>query len=95
MRSLQDEIIQAQRELTCPICGRHFGIKDIRVQPTFGQGIVELAVSCNREHFPVILLVPVNLKKLIEAGPIRRKELKLAETRIDKINDIQELVKTK
>lgn len=94
MRSLQDEIIQVQRDLTCPICSRHFSLKDIRVQPTIGQGIIELAVNCSRGHFPVILLVPVNLKELIKAGPITRKELKNAYEHIEKINDLQELVKT-
>lgn len=95
MRSLQDEIIQVQRDLTCPICGRHFSFRDIRIQPTLGKGVVELAVSCNRGHFPVILLVPINLKKLLEAGPISKEELVKAHKRIDEIKDIQELIKTK
>jgi len=86
MRSLQDEIRQAQQELTCPICGRTFELRDIHLR-TFGKPNVELSVTCSRGHFPVILLVPVTLKEMIKAGPISKTELGKVCQKIDKLSD--------
>jgi len=78
MRSLQDEIAEIQRELNCPICSRTFELRDIQLKAFHDSTNVELSVICNRGHFPVILLVPVNLKEIAKAGPITKKELKQA-----------------
>jgi len=86
MRSLQDEIRQAQQELTCPICGRTFELKDISLR-SYAQTNVELSVTCSRGHFPVILLVPISLKEMVRAGQITRGELKQAFTKIDRLRD--------
>jgi hypothetical protein len=92
MRSLQDEIRQAQRDLFCPICGRTFELKDIRIRSFFASGTVELSVNCSRSHFPVILLVPITLKELAKAGYITKRELKIANQKIDRLNkSFQEL----
>ncbi|HSX41974.1 MAG TPA: hypothetical protein VLE93_01340 [Candidatus Saccharimonadales bacterium] len=94
MRSLQDEIRQAHRDLFCPVCGRTFELKDIRVRSFLGNGAVELSVNCSRGHFPVIMLVPLTLKELAAAGPITKKELKIATQKIDKLEkSFQELQK--
>lgn len=91
MRSLQDEIRQTQRELSCPVCGRSFNLRDIRVRSYVGNSSVELSIVCSRGHFPVILLVPVSLKEIAQAGPITEKELKSVQRKIDKVEEsIQE-----
>ncbi len=92
MRSLQDEIRQAHRDLFCPVCGRTFELKDIRVRSFFPNGAVELSVSCGRGHFPVIMLLPITLKELVKAGPITKRDLKQAHQKIDKLDQsFQEL----
>lgn len=94
MRSLQDEIRQAHRDLFCPVCGRTFELKDIRVRSFFTNGTVELSMNCNRGHFPVIMLVPISLKELAKAGPISKTELRRASQTIDKLEkSFQELHK--
>lgn len=92
MRSLQDEIRQAHRDLFCPVCGRTFELKDIRVRSFFSNGTIELSVNCSRSHFPVIMLVPITLKELAKAGPITKRELKKAGQKIDQLEkSFQEL----
>ena len=93
MRSLQDEIRQAQKELSCPICARTFQLRDIRVRSFPGGGSAELSVICSRGHFPVILLIPVNLRDLVNAGPITDRELKIVGKKISNLDkSIKELI---
>lgn len=95
MRSLQDEIRQTQRELSCPVCGRSFNLRDIRVRSYVDHNSVELSIVCSRGHFPVILLVPVSLKEIAQAGPITEKELKSVQRKIDRVEEsIQELLQS-
>ena len=86
MRSLQDEIRQAQRDLTCPICSRTFALRDFNVRSFLDSTSVELSVVCQRGHFPVILLVPVTLKELAKVGRITDRELKLVSKKIDMLD---------
>jgi hypothetical protein len=96
MRSLQDEIRQTQRKLSCPVCGRTFDLRDIRVRSYLGNNSVELSVVCSRGHTPIILLVPINLKAIAQAGPITDKELRRALRKIDSLQEtIQEITKEK
>lgn len=83
MRSLQDEIRQAQQELTCPICSRTFELRDINIRAYQPNAAIELSVTCNRGHFPIILLVPLALKDLLNAGPILPLELKALHAEVD------------
>ena len=87
MRSLQDEIKQAQRDLSCPICSRTFEVKDICVRSYVDETTIELSVICDRGHFPVILLVPVTLKELAKVGPITKKELLVVSKKIDQLQE--------
>ena len=87
MRSLQDEIRQAQRDLFCPICSRTFGLKDINVRSFLDSNTVELSVVCQRGHFPVVMLVPVTLRELARAGQITPRELKIVDKRIDALKE--------
>jgi len=84
MRSLQDEIRQAQKDLSCPICARTFQLRDIRVRSFIGHGSAELSVMCSRGHFPVILLVPISLKEATNAGSITKEEIQEFSVRITK-----------
>lgn len=86
MRSLQDEIRQAQQELTCPICNRTFELRDIQLR-NYGKSSVELSVTCSRGHFPVILLVPITLKDMVKAGQIGDREMEKAFIKIDRIRE--------
>ncbi|MEX1123599.1 MAG: hypothetical protein WEC81_00220 [Patescibacteria group bacterium] len=96
MRSLQDEIRQAQKDLSCPICARTFQLRDIRIRSFLGNGSAELSVVCSRGHFPVILLVPVNLKEVTNAGPITEGEIQRLGKKISKLNrSISELISKK
>jgi hypothetical protein len=87
MRSLQDEIGEMQRELSCPVCSRVFTLRDIQLKAFYDNASVELSVICNRGHFPVIMLVPVNLQEVAEAGPITRRELKRAYGSLERLPD--------
>ncbi|MBI4948249.1 hypothetical protein HY844_01670 [Candidatus Berkelbacteria bacterium] len=94
MRSLQDEIRQAQRDLFCPICSRRFELKDINVRGGSSPTTVELSVVCQRGHFPVVLLLPVTLKEVLKAGPITDGLVKIASKKIDKVSQsLEELIK--
>lgn len=86
MRSLQDEIRQAQRDLFCPICSRTFELKDIQLHSFPDKARLELSVVCNRGHFPVILLVPV-LCEATKAGAVTQTEARLAGKRISELTD--------
>ena len=85
MRSLQDEIRQAQQELTCPVCSRTFELRDIHIRAFDFNKNIELSITCNRGHFPIILLVPLTLKELIKAGPISTVELKKINAEVDSL----------
>lgn len=85
MRSLQDEIKQAQRDLFCPICSRTFALKDIRIRTFLSNSAVELSVICNRGHIPVILLLPIVLKEVAKAGHISPTELRKAYKKIESL----------
>lgn len=87
MRSLQDEIAEMQRGLSCPVCSRTFGLRDIQVKAFYDNASVELSVICNRGHFPVIMLVPVNLQEIAEAGPITKSELRQTYGVLARLND--------
>jgi len=96
MRSLQDEIRQALRDLFCPICSRTFELREIRVRSLVHQSTIEISVVCNRGHFPVILIVPILLSEVAEAGLISNTELKKTYARIDRLKDsIYELIPKK
>ena len=86
MRSLQDEIRKAQQELTCPICSRSFELRDIHLRH-FGAASAELSVTCNRGHFPIILLIPLTLKEIAKAGQISSAELKAVFAKINSIKE--------
>lgn len=90
MRSLQDEIRQAQQELTCPICGRMFELRDIHIRAFDFKKAIELSVTCSRGHFPIILIVPLTLKELVKAGPINEIELKKIHAQIDQLDQTLE-----
>ena len=92
MRSLQDEIRQAQQELTCPVCSRTFELRDIHIRAFGADKGIELSVNCNRGHFPIILLVPIALKELIKAGPISSSELKKIHAEVDSLGDTLEKI---
>jgi len=92
MRSLQDEIRQAQQELTCPVCSRTFELRDIHIRAFDVNKAVELSVTCNRGHFPIILLVPLTLKELIKAGPISSGELKKINAEVDALDGTLEKI---
>jgi hypothetical protein len=87
MRSLQDEIAELQRELSCPLCSRTFSLRDIQLKAFQNNASVELSVICNRGHFPVIMLVPVNLQEVAQAGPITRGDLRRAYGSLEKLPD--------
>src|SRR3990167_7310685 len=87
MRSLQDEIRKAQQELTCPVCGRMFELRDINIRAYEFNKAVELSVTCNRGHFPIILLIPLTLKEIAKAGQISSAELKAVFTKINYIKE--------
>lgn len=96
MRSLQDEIRQALRDLFCPICSRTFTLNEIRIRSLAHQSTVEISVICNHGHFPVILIVPIMLADVAKAGLITPSELKRTYARIDSIKEsIYELIPKK
>jgi len=96
MRSLQDEIRQVQGSLTCPICGRSFDLKDIRVRGFIQNLTIELSIVCERSHTPLILIVPLDYRRLAKLGPITELEVRFAHRRIDNLKkSIRELANKK
>lgn len=95
MRSLQDEIRQVQRDLSCPICSRRFELKDIQVATDSEAGNAQVSVNCRRGHFPVVLVVPLVLSSLANAGPITSQELRSTANLIDRLASMDELLPIK
>lgn len=55
MHSLIELLQQAQKELTCPTCGRHFMLSEIRPRGRVKNNIMLQAI-CANNHFPVVLI---------------------------------------
>lgn len=55
MISLLELLQQAQKELTCPTCGRTFLISEIRPRGRVNNTVMLQAV-CSNNHFPVVLI---------------------------------------
>lgn len=95
MRSLQDEIRRAQRELICPICARKFDVRDINLRLMSGNTVAELSVSCSRGHFPVVVFAPVTVAKTtaMKMKALDEDELRVIEKRISNLVDMAQLFK--
>lgn len=55
MLSLIELIHQAQKELSCPTCGRTFLLSEIRPRGHVNNTIMLQAV-CSNNHFPIVLI---------------------------------------
>ena len=84
MRSLQDEIRRIQKELVCPVCFHPFNLKDLRVMST-GSSKAEVSAVCAKGHFPVILVLPISLTDINEAGLMTKKELQQIYRQIESL----------
>ncbi len=54
MPSLLELLQQAQKELTCPTCGRRFMLSEIRPRGHVNNTLMLQAV-CSNNHFPIVL----------------------------------------
>ncbi len=74
MPSLIELLHQAQKELTCPTCGRTFLLSEIRPRGHSNSTIMLQAV-CSNNHFPIVLIfIPPNSYNL-SIQPIQKRDL--------------------
>lgn len=54
MKELEEIIQLAQKILSCPVCHRHYGLGEIKLQ-AFLEDIYVLQVGCQNYHHPVMM----------------------------------------
>jgi len=55
MLSLIELLRKAQKELTCPTCGRTFSLSEIRPRE-HNNNTIMLQAICSNNHFPIVLI---------------------------------------
>lgn len=81
MLSLIELLQQAQKELTCPTCGRSFQLAEIRPRGRVKNNIMLQAV-CANNHFPVVLIFIPSKPFDGKIKAIGKKELTELELRL-------------
>jgi hypothetical protein len=74
MPSLIELLHKAQKELTCPTCGRSFMLSEIRPRGHINNTIMLQAV-CSNNHFPIVLIFIPSKPFSAAIEPISKKEI--------------------
>jgi hypothetical protein len=82
MPSLIELLQQAQKELTCPTCGRSFLIPEIRPRGHVNNTIMLQAV-CSNNHFPIVLIFIPSKPFTEKIEPIRRQDITSLKKTLD------------
>lgn len=78
MLSLIELLQQAQRELSCPTCGRSFQLAEIRPRGRVKNNLMLQAI-CANNHFPIVLI-------FIPSKPFDGKIKPIGKLEIEAIN---------
>jgi hypothetical protein len=82
MISLIELLHQAQKELTCPTCGRNFLISEIRPRGHINKTIMLQAV-CSNNHFPIVLIFIPSKPFSAKITPITKRDILKLKQRVD------------
>lgn len=74
MPSLIELLHQAQKELTCPTCGRSFMLSEIRPRGHINNTIMLQAV-CSNNHFPIVLIFIPPQQSTVKIKPITKRDV--------------------
>jgi hypothetical protein len=74
MPNLIELLHQAQKELTCPTCGRSFHLSEIRPRGHVNHTIMLQAV-CSNNHFPIVLIFIPTKPFKTNLKPITKKDV--------------------
>lgn len=74
MLSLIELLHKAQKELTCPTCGRSFMLSEIRPRGHINNTIMLQAV-CSNNHFPIVLIFIPSKPFTATIEPISKQEI--------------------
>ncbi len=73
MLSLIELLHKAQKELTCPTCGRTFSLSEIRPRGHINNTIMLQAV-CSNNHFPIVLIFIPSKPLTAKIVPISKRD---------------------
>jgi hypothetical protein len=74
MPNLIELLHQAQKELTCPTCGRNFLLSEIRPRNHINNTIMLQAV-CSNNHFPIVLIFIPSKPVNASITPVTKKDV--------------------
>jgi hypothetical protein len=74
MPSLIELLHKAQKELTCPTCGRNFLLSEIRPRGHINNTIMLQAV-CSNNHFPIVLIFIPSKPFTAAINPISKRDI--------------------
>lgn len=72
MPNLHEIIAQIQKDLYCPVCGKHYEIGEIRLRGLFDHTLIVQTI-CDNGH--VTLFMTTFQKKAIEKAPISANDV--------------------
>jgi hypothetical protein len=72
--SLIELLHQAQKELSCPTCGRSFLLSEIRPRGHVNNTIMLQAV-CSNNHFPIVLIFIPPKQVETKVKPITKRDI--------------------
>lgn len=85
MPSLIELLHQAQKELTCPTCGRTFLVSEIRPRAHINNTIMLQAV-CSNNHFPIVLIFIPPKPFTTKVAPITKREILKLKQALDQFD---------
>ncbi len=74
MPNLIELLRQAQKELSCPTCGRNFLLSEIRPRGHVNQTLMLQAV-CSNNHFPIVMIFIPSKPFDDSIKPITKKDI--------------------
>ena len=85
MHSLIELLQQAQKELSCPTCGRGFQLGEIRPRGRIKNNLMLQAV-CANNHFPVVIIFIPNKPFNVQLKAISKKDTDALALRLSDFN---------
>lgn len=71
MPNLHEIIAQIQRELHCPICGKKYEVREIKLKGIIGQSLM-IQTTCQKGHMTLFV---TTIKKVNNSAPINSNDV--------------------
>lgn len=85
MPSLIELLHKAQKELSCPTCGRNFLLSEIRPRGHINNTIMLQAV-CSNNHFPIVLIFIPSKPFTADIAPITKNDIEKIKDSLEAFN---------